>query len=167
MNIRTLLLAASLISATAVGTAAQQAQSPPASPPAGQTQMMMPFELPEACKPAAQGGGQAPMQGMQGQGGMMQNMQGMMANIPDAQKESMQAMMKMGPAMMQGMMVKEPDVAWACAMVPHHMGAIEISKVLLKNGDDPETKKMAEKTIKEQEKEISALKEWLQKRAKK
>lgn len=186
MTIRAILFAGGLTSATVAGAAAQQAQAPSATPPAGQMQMMMmPFELPEACKAAVQGG-QAQMQGMQGmqpmqggqgmqampqgqgmQGMMMQNMQGMMANMPEAQKESMQAMMRMGPAMMQGMMAKEPELAWACAMIPHHLGAIEMSKAVLKHASDAEIKKMAEKTVKEQEKDVSELKDWLQKRTKK
>lgn len=133
----------------AQGTSSSQAAS---SPP--------PFELPSECREAGQPSSAPMMQGMQG-------MQGMMGNMSEAQKGYMQAMMRMHEPMMHGSMMKDADVAWACAMIPHHMGAIEMSKVLLKTGDNPELKKMAEKSMKEQEKEISDLKEWLKKSAKK
>lgn len=178
MTFRIFLFAGGLTAATVAGAAAQQPQAPAPSPPPGQMQMT-PFELPEACR-VAPAGGQASMQGGQGMqpmqgtpggmqgmpGGMMQNIHGMTTGMPEAQKEFMQAMMKMGPAMMQGMMAKQPDVAWACAMIPHHMAAIEMSKAVLRHGADAEVKKMAENTVKAQEKDVSELKDWLQKRAK-
>lgn len=154
MDIRILTLAAALISTTSLGAAAQQAQTP-----------TTPFDLPDACKSAGQGGQGSMMQGSNMP--MMQNMQGMMGGMTDYQKASMEAMMRMNPAMMQGMMAKDPDVAWACSMIPHHLGAIETSKAVLKHGDNAEIKKMAEKAIKKQEKEVSELKEWLSKHAKK
>ena len=153
MKLRFLAIATALTLAP-FGATAQQAQTA-----AG-------FDLPDACKSAAQASGHGQM--MQGSNmPMMQNMQGMMGSMSDAQKASMDAMMKMNPAMMQGMMVKDPDVAWACSMIPHHLGAIEMSKAVMRHGDNAEIKKMAEKSIKEQEKEVSELMEWVQKHAKK
>ena len=50
-------------------------------------------------------------------------------------------------------------------MIPHHQGAIDMAKVELQHGMDPELKAMAEKIIADQEREIAELKEWLSKHA--
>ncbi|MDX2266189.1 MAG: DUF305 domain-containing protein [Hyphomicrobiales bacterium] len=68
--------------------------------------------------------------------------------------------------MMQGMMISDPDIAWACSMIPHHQSAIDMSKAVLKTGKSTETKAMAEKIISKQEKEIVQLTELLEKQAK-
>ena len=47
-------------------------------------------------------------------------------------------------------------------MIPHHEGAIIMAKQALKEANRPELKEMAEKVIKEQEKEIEQLKKWRQ-----
>ena len=161
MNLRTFLLAAAIASAS-FGAAAQQSQGGGSS----SMQMPTPFELPAECRTGSQPGGQM-MQGSDMHGGMMQNMHGMMGKMDEAHKAYMESMMKMHPAMMQGMMAKDADVAFVCMMIPHHMGAIENARILLKHGDNSEAKKMAEKSIKEQEKEVAEMKEWLQKHAKK
>lgn len=171
-TLRFSLAATALSLVLAGGAYAQQtapAQSAQTAGPASSAPA--PFDIPAECRASAQAGGQGQM--MHGSGmtmqnaPMMQNMQGMMGSLSEAQKASMEAMMKMNPAMMQGMMAKDPDVAWACSMIPHHLGAIEMAKAVIKNGHDAEIRKMAEKTIKEQEKEVSELKDWLQKHAKK
>ena len=97
--------------------------------------------------------------------GMPQDMQGMMANLTEAQKGNMQAMMRMRGPMMTGMMAKDPDVAFACGMIPHHQSAIDMAQVLLRTGDNAEMKKMAEKIIQDQGREIAELKDWLKKNA--
>jgi len=121
-------------------------------------------ELPAACK-AASAGKEGMMKDMQGH--MTMAMQSMPGQMTDAQKGLQQAMMGMNGPMMQGMMAGDADVAWICAMIPHHQGAIAMAQVGLKNGDNPEAKKIAEKTIKEQEKSIAELTSWLDKNAKK
>ena len=95
----------------------------------------------------------------------MQSMDGMMAKLGQTQRALNEAMMKMEPGMMQGMMAQDPDVAWACSMIPHHQGALDMSRAVLSGGQDPEIKKMAEKTIREQQKDIAELKEWVEKNA--
>lgn len=129
-------------------------------------QMPTPFELPAECRTASPAGSHM-VQGSDMHGGMMQNMQGMMSKMDEAQKGYMESMMKMHPAMIQGMMAKDADVAFVCMMIPHHMAAIENARIVLKHGDNTEAKKMAEKSMKEQEKEVAEMKEWLQKHAKK
>ena len=154
MNFRTLFLASILAGGVASVATAQQAQSP----------MPMAVELPEACRAAGPAGG-GQMQGMQSRmfPPMQSGMQGMMGSMTDAQKGYHEAMMRMDAPMMAGMMAKDPDVAWACAMIPHHRGAIEMSRVVLRTGNNPEIKQMAEKVIVDQEREIAELTAWVQK----
>jgi uncharacterized protein (DUF305 family) len=59
-----------------------------------------------------------------------------------------------------------PDVDFAKNMIPHHQGALDMAKALLKDGKDPELRKLAEDVIKAQEKEINFLNEWLKKNSK-
>ena len=154
---------------SATGAIAQQNQ--PQQPAAGaHMQMSMSGEgLPEECRTAAQAGDQSQMtQTMQGMDmqGMSQHMQGMMANMNDAQKGYMQAMMKMHGPMMTGVIAKDADVAFVCGMIAHHQGAIDMAQVELRTGDNVEAKKMAEKVVKEQGQEIAEMKDWLKKSAK-
>jgi uncharacterized protein (DUF305 family) len=85
-----------------------------------------------------------------------------MSGMDEAHKANMAAMMKMHPAMMQGMMAKDPDVAFACGMIAHHQGAIDMAEVELKYGDNDEAKKMAQTIIDAQTKEIGEFKQWLE-----
>jgi hypothetical protein len=57
-----------------------------------------------------------------------------------------------------------PDRAFAQAMVAHHQGAVDMAKVILAFGQDPEIRKLAEEVIKAQEAEITFLLGWLTKR---
>jgi uncharacterized protein (DUF305 family) len=157
MTIRTLVFTVALSCGLPFATVAQQSQ--------GAMQMPAPFELPAECPSPGSSGGM--MQGGNMHEPIMQHMQSMMGNMDEAHKAYAQSMMKMHQPMMQGMMAKDPDVAFICMMIPHHMGAIENARIELKHGSNAEAKKMAEKTMKEQEKEIAEMKEWLQKNAKK
>jgi uncharacterized protein (DUF305 family) len=58
------------------------------------------------------------------------------------------------------------DVDFVRGVIPHHQGAIDIAKVQLKYGNDPELRKMAEKIISDQEKEIGEMQAWLKNNAK-
>ena len=56
--------------------------------------------------------------------------------------------------MMADMMVPytgDPDIDFARGMIPHHQGAIDMAKVGLEHGTDPETKALAEAIIAAQE----------------
>ena len=55
-----------------------------------------------------------------------------------------------------------PDVIFAEAMVPHHQGAIDMAKVILGFGKDPEIRKLAEDIIAAQKKKLhSCDSDWL------
>ena len=158
------LITAGMLALAAPALAQQNQPQQQMQHPSGGQMAMSAESLPEECRTAVQASGQ--MQNMQGMD-MSGMMQGMMANMNEAQKGYMQAMMKMHGPMMAAHMIKDSDVAFICGMIAHHQGAIDMADVVLKTGDNAEAKKMAEKTKKEQGQEIAEMKEWLSKNAKK
>jgi len=54
-----------------------------------------------------------------------------------------------------------PDVDFVKGMIAHHQGAVDMAKVQLNYGKDPEMRKLAENIISSQEVEIKEMKEWL------
>jgi uncharacterized protein (DUF305 family) len=74
-------------------------------------------------------------------------------------------MMVTMPAMHEGMMMDDADVAFACGMIAHHQGAIDMAEVLLEHGDDPQMRKLAEEIIAAQVAEIEQMTAWLAKNA--
>ncbi len=115
---------------------------------------MASMELPAACQTA-----EAPaMPDM--------DMESMMQGLGEAQQAMMKGMMETHGPMMKGMMAKDPDVAFACGMIPHHQAAISMAEVELQHGDAGPMKEMAQKIIDAQKQEIAELTQWIEKQGK-
>jgi hypothetical protein len=105
----------------------------------------------------------AQMQGMDMQK-MMQTMTPS-PNDPPSTKDLKQAHMDM----MKNMNMEfsgDADVDFARSMIPHHQGAIDMAKLELKYGKDQKMRQMAEKMIKDQQKEQKDFQAFLQKHKK-
>lgn len=88
--------------------------------------------------------------------------QGGMPMSPNHQ-EMMQSMEKMNRDMMGAPMTGNPDRDLVTMMMPHHQGAIDMARIYLRDGKDPAIRRMAQKIIVDQEREIRDFKAWLAK----
>lgn len=82
--------------------------------------------------------------------------------------ESSNAYAEANQTMHKEMMIQftgNADVDFAKGMIPHHQGAIDMAKIELQYGKDPELRQLASEIIAAQEKEIQFLKLWLEKNA--
>jgi uncharacterized protein (DUF305 family) len=104
-------------------------------------------DVPEACKPMMQ----------HDMGSMKMDMTGM----DQAHQDLAMGMDDTNAQMMQGMMAEDIDVAFVCAMIPHHQAAINMANAELKHGDSEWAKQMAQKVIDAQQKEIEDMLNWL------
>lgn len=82
--------------------------------------------------------------------------------MDEAQADLMAGMDENNQLMMQAGMVEDLDVAFVCAMIPHHQSAINMAKAELKHGDNEWAKEMAQKIIDAQEAEIAEMVAWLE-----
>ncbi|AZN71483.1 DUF305 domain-containing protein [Georhizobium profundi] len=153
--IKTFICSAALFTATAGLAVAQDGESG--------------FQLPAQCTSsmAMENGSDAGMSGSDDSSaggetpGMGMGMGMEMESMTEAQRANMERMMETMPAMHQGMMNEDPDIAFACGMIAHHRGAIDMAEVQLEFGEDETMQALAEKIINDQKREIEEMTQWL------
>ena len=84
------------------------------------------------------------------------------SQMPAGDKDYLPAMRKMNRDMMAAV-DPDPTKTWVKMMIPHHQGAIDMAKAVLKQTKDPAIRAMAEKIVKDQSKEIKEFQDWLKK----
>jgi hypothetical protein len=71
------------------------------------------------------------------------------------------ALDRMHTPMAQGIRHSDPDVAFVLGMLPHHQGALDMARVQLRHGTDPQARRLAQEVIAAQEREIREMRAWL------
>jgi uncharacterized protein (DUF305 family) len=80
-----------------------------------------------------------------------------------ASQAYMQAMQTMDDSMRKMIPTGDADMDFAMMMIPHHQAGVDMAQTLLKDGKDPQLKRMAMNIISSQQKEIKEMEAWQKK----
>jgi hypothetical protein len=165
-TMRVLMMAAAIAGLPALPPAFAQGPEPPAPKPGmmggmmhGQGMpggMMHPPGVSGQAMPMAEGQGMPMMQGMQAMPGMAAGPDDPVAAAFEAINRRMHREMAVTPG-------GSADSDFVMGMIAHHRGAIDMAKVVLGFGTDPEIRKLAEGIIAAQTAEIAQMEAWLAK----
>ena len=82
--------------------------------------------------------------------------------MPSAADQAMMTgMRRMQQQMAAAPMTGDPDHDFVAMMTPHHAGAIDMAKVELRYGHDPELRRLAQDIIAAQQREIVRMNAWM------
>jgi len=56
----------------------------------------------------------------------------------------------------------DADIDFARGMLAHHLGAIDMARIVLEHGEDPDLRQLAEEMVATQEAEVAFLRNWLE-----
>ncbi len=90
----------------------------------------------------------------------MQDMPGMSMPSGPADAAMVEGMKKMRQGMDGAKMTGDADHDFVAMMLPHHQGAVDMAKVELQYGKDPEMRKLAADIVAAQDKEIAQMTAW-------
>jgi uncharacterized protein (DUF305 family) len=79
----------------------------------------------------------------------------------DAGRALTEAQTRMSKGMASVPLTGDPDRDFVAQMIPHHQGAVEMSRVVLQAGKRPDVKAFGQQIIAHQQAEIELMKQWL------
>ena len=157
MPMKSVLKTALILGLMAPVASMAQPAAAPHHPPAGQSAPAT-SAAPAPAQPAASS---MPMMSMMGDMIKMMSMGSQPKGDAGPSSQAFNGLMQRMHQDMQMTYTGNADTDFVKAMIPHHKGAIDMAKVVVAFGKDPEVRKLAEAMIKAQEEEVSAMQSWL------